>query len=85
MPAAAAPGPSALREARAPLSDFVAKTLTTPLLFTPGTDFSYQSMGILLAATIVERLAAAPPSASEATCAGLVQTASGGRSRSDWR
>ena len=50
----------ALREARAPLSDFVAKTLTTPLLFTPGTDFSYQSMGILLAATIVERLAGQP-------------------------
>ena len=50
----------ALREARAPLSDFVAKTLTTPLLFTPGTDFSYQSMGILLAATIVERLTGQP-------------------------
>eukprot|EP01045_Picozoa_sp_COSAG04_P025701 COSAG04_NODE_3423_length_2824_cov_2.216514_3_plen_289_part_00 len=50
----------ALREARAPLSDFVAQTLTTPLLFTPGTDFSYQSMGILLAATIVERLTGQP-------------------------
>jgi CubicO group peptidase (beta-lactamase class C family) len=30
--------------------------MTTPLLYEPGTSFSYQSMGILLAAEIVERL-----------------------------
>ena len=29
---------------------------STPLLFTPGTQCRYQSMGILLAAEIVERL-----------------------------
>ena len=45
-----------LRQAHAPLSEFLKHTYTTPLLFTPGTAYSYQSMGILLAATIVEKL-----------------------------
>lgn len=45
-----------LRQSHAPLSEFVKHTYSTPLLFTPGTAYSYQSMGILLAATIVERL-----------------------------
>ncbi len=45
-----------LRQAHAPLSEFVKHTYATPLLFTPGTAYSYQSMGILLAATIVEKL-----------------------------
>jgi beta-lactamase class C len=54
------PGNTALREARAPLSTFVTETFTTPLLFSPGTDFSYSSMGILLAAEILERISGQP-------------------------
>jgi CubicO group peptidase (beta-lactamase class C family) len=45
-----------LRRAHAPLSEFVRRVYATPLLFSPGTQFRYQSMGILLAAEIVERL-----------------------------
>jgi len=45
-----------LRRAHAPLSEFVRHTLTTPLLFPPSSQFRYQSMGILLAGEIVERL-----------------------------
>ena len=45
-----------LRRAHAPLSRFVAAALRTPLLFEPGTRFSYQSMGTLLAAEIAERV-----------------------------
>jgi len=45
-----------LRRAHAPLSEFVRHTFHTPLLFSPNTDFRYQSMGILLAAEIVERV-----------------------------
>jgi CubicO group peptidase (beta-lactamase class C family) len=45
-----------LRRAHAPLSEFVAGALQTPLLYSPNTDFAYQSMGILLAAEIVERI-----------------------------
>lgn len=50
------PDNEALRRAHAPLNEFVKKTFTTPLLFAPHTDFSYQSMGVLLAAEIVERV-----------------------------
>ena len=46
-----------LRRQHAPLSEFVARTCRTPLLFAPGTKVSYQSMGILLAAAIVETIA----------------------------
>jgi beta-lactamase class C len=49
-----------LRKRHAPLKDFVAGTCRTPLLFTPGTKVSYQSMGILLAAEIVERISKRP-------------------------
>jgi CubicO group peptidase (beta-lactamase class C family) len=45
-----------LRRAHAPLSEFVRGALQTPLLYSPNTDFRYQSMGILLAAEIVERI-----------------------------
>jgi CubicO group peptidase (beta-lactamase class C family) len=45
-----------LRRAHAPLSEFVRHTYGTPLLFSPQSEFRYQSMGILLAAEIVERL-----------------------------
>ena len=45
-----------LRRRHAPLGEFVARSCTTPLLFRPGEKVGYQSMGILLAATIVERI-----------------------------
>ncbi|HYM09205.1 MAG TPA: serine hydrolase domain-containing protein, partial [Bryobacterales bacterium] len=45
-----------LRRAHAPLSEFVKHSFTTPLLYPPGTSFRYQSMGVLLAAEIVERI-----------------------------
>jgi CubicO group peptidase (beta-lactamase class C family) len=49
-----------LRRAHAPLSEFVKRSLTTPLLFTPGTAFRYQSMGVLLAAEIAARISGIP-------------------------
>ena len=49
-----------LREANAPLADFVKGAMTTPLLFEPRTSFSYSSMGTLLAAEIVERATKMP-------------------------
>ncbi len=49
-----------LRKRHAPLADFIAGTCRTPLLFEPGTQVSYQSMGILLGAAIVERIAKKP-------------------------
>jgi CubicO group peptidase (beta-lactamase class C family) len=45
-----------LRRANVPLSAFVEHTYKTPLLYSPGTSFRYQSMGILLAGEIVEKL-----------------------------
>ncbi len=44
-----------LRRRHAPLSEFVQHVVKTPLLFPPRTRFRYQSMGVLLAAEIVER------------------------------
>src|SRR5262245_60033873 len=49
-----------LREANAPLAEFVKAAMTTPLLFEPRTSFTYSSMGTLLAATIVERVTKMP-------------------------
>jgi CubicO group peptidase (beta-lactamase class C family) len=49
-----------LRESHAPLSDFMAGTAKTELLFKPGTRLSYQSMGILALATIIERTTEMP-------------------------
>lgn len=45
-----------LRQKHAPLEEFVARTLRTPLLFPAGEKVSYQSMGILLAAAIAEKI-----------------------------
>jgi len=45
-----------LRRANAPLSEFVQRTYRTPLLYRPREGFRYQSMGILLAGEIVERI-----------------------------
>lgn len=47
---------NALRARHATLAEFVRGTVRTPLLFAPGTKYHYQSMGILLAAEIVERV-----------------------------
>lgn len=54
------PENDALRKRNAPLKDFVTGTYKTDLLFAPGTQVKYQSMGILLAAEIVERIAKRP-------------------------
>ncbi len=54
------PENTALRQANEPLEEFVRRALCTPLLFTPTTDFSYQSKGILLAAEIVQRQTSLP-------------------------
>lgn len=51
---------AALRARHAPLAEFVQGAIRTPLLFAPGTKYHYQSMGILLAAEIVERITQAP-------------------------
>jgi CubicO group peptidase (beta-lactamase class C family) len=48
------------RAQHAPLSEFVARTCRTPLLLPPGTKVSYQSMGILLAAAIAEKVSGEP-------------------------
>jgi CubicO group peptidase (beta-lactamase class C family) len=45
-----------LRRAHAPLTAFVQGTYRTPLLYSPGTSFRYQSMGTLLAGEIVEKV-----------------------------
>lgn len=45
-----------LRARQAPLAEFVAAAANCPPRFPPGTDWSYQSSGILLASTIAERL-----------------------------
>lgn len=46
----------AYREAHRPLSDFVARTCELPPAFPPGTKVSYQSSGINVLGTIIERL-----------------------------
>lgn len=51
---------AALRARHAPLAEFVQGAIRTPLLFAPGTKYHYQSMGILLAAEIVERITQTP-------------------------
>ncbi|MEO7650824.1 MAG: serine hydrolase domain-containing protein, partial [Bryobacteraceae bacterium] len=45
-----------LRQRHAPLKDFVKGACQTPLLFKPGSKTKYQSMGILLAGEVVERV-----------------------------
>ena len=49
-----------LRRRHAPLRAFFEHTCQTLLLFPPGAQFRYQSMGILLAAAIVEKLTGKP-------------------------
>jgi CubicO group peptidase (beta-lactamase class C family) len=54
------PENEALRARHASLKEFVAGACKVPLLFKPGAECRYQSMGILLAAEIVERVTKAP-------------------------
>ena len=49
-----------LRKRNAPLGEFVERTIRTGLLFAPGTRYSYQSMGILLAAELCQRITDMP-------------------------
>lgn len=49
-----------LRKKHAPLSAFVAASCRTPLLFEPGAEVRYQSMGILLASEIAQRVTKKP-------------------------
>lgn len=49
-----------LRKRHAPLTDFLKGTCKTPLLFRPGTQVRYQSMGILLASAAAERITQVP-------------------------
>ncbi len=49
-----------LRKRHAPLKEFVERTCKTPLLFKPGSEVRYQSMGILLASAIAERITRVP-------------------------
>ena len=49
-----------LRKSHAPLSEFVAGAIKTPLLFKPGEKYSYQSMGILLASEVAQRITSTP-------------------------
>jgi CubicO group peptidase (beta-lactamase class C family) len=56
----------ALRQRHAPLSEFIERIATTPLLFSPGTNVHYQSTGIALLGEIVARV-------SGGTCAGFLR------------
>ena len=49
-----------LRQRHAPLQDFVSGAIRTPLLFKPGSQVRYQSMGILLAAEVARRITGEP-------------------------
>lgn len=49
-----------LRAAHAPLSEFVAAAIRTPLLFTPGKKYGYSSMAILLAGEVAARISGKP-------------------------
>ncbi len=54
------PENDALRARHAPLGDFVAAAMRTPLLFAPGERYGYSSMAILLATEIARRIADRP-------------------------
>jgi CubicO group peptidase (beta-lactamase class C family) len=45
-----------MRGRHAPLAEFVQGAVRAPLLFKPGTQYHYQSMGLLLAAEVVQRI-----------------------------
>jgi len=45
-----------LRRRLAPLEEFVERAIRTPLLFQPGSEVRYQSMGLLLASEVAQRI-----------------------------
>jgi len=49
-----------LRQRHAPLSEFVERAIGTPLLFKPGAQVKYQSMGLLLASEVARRITGQP-------------------------
>ena len=49
-----------LRKRHAPLEEFVERAIKTPLLFEPGTEQKYQSMGTLLASEVAQRITKKP-------------------------
>lgn len=49
-----------LRKRLAPLEEFVQLAIKTPLLFKPGTEMKYQSMGLLLASEVAQRITKMP-------------------------
>jgi beta-lactamase class C len=54
------PNNKELRQQNAPLKEFVAGAVKVPLLYKPGSDVKYQSMGLLLAAEVAERITKKP-------------------------
>lgn len=54
------PENSKLRASHAPLADFIKGAIRTPLLFKPGSKYSYSSMAILLACEISQRITKLP-------------------------
>ena len=50
------PENESLRKSHADLSEFVERAIRTPLLFAPGSQYRYSSMGILLASEIAHRI-----------------------------
>ncbi|MCH2211606.1 MAG: beta-lactamase family protein [Fuerstiella sp.] len=49
-----------LRAGHAELAEFVESAIRTPLLFPPGSQYSYSSMGILLASEVAQRISGEP-------------------------
>lgn len=64
------PQNSKLRASHSDLAAFVNGAIRTPLLFRPGTKYSYSSMGILLASEVARRITGKPIAAliDEAVC-----------------
>ena len=54
------PENESLRRRHAALPEFVRHAMETPLLFAPGTEYRYSSMGILLASEVARRLTGVP-------------------------
>lgn len=54
------PENESLRKRHAPLDEFVEHAIRTPLLFKPGSRYSYSSMGILLASEMAQRISGTP-------------------------
>lgn len=49
-----------LRARHAELGEFIQRAIRTPLLFAPGSQYSYSSMGILLASELAQRITGQP-------------------------